>query len=147
MKSNFERLRVYQLAEEITDQIWEFVSVWDRFAKNTVGMQLVRAADSVGANIAEGEGRGTYADNRRFVRTARGSLNETKHFLRRAYRRRLIKDEEVAALKPLIDELGPKLNAYLKSIGNVQPPPGNQRTTSDEDGQLTTDNRQLTTDN
>jgi four helix bundle protein len=52
-----------------------------------VGKQLIRAADSVGANIAEGDGRGTYADNRRHVRIARGSLNETKHFLRRAYRR------------------------------------------------------------
>ena len=117
MKSNFENLRVYRLAEEIADHVWHLVLKWDSFARNTVGMQLVRAADSVGANIAEGEGRGSYADNRRFVRTARGSLNETKHFLRRAYRRRLLQRNDVNALKPLIDELGPKLNNYLKSIG------------------------------
>ena len=117
MKSNFENLRVYRLAEEIADHVWHLVLKWDSFARNTVGMQLVRAADSVGANIAEGEGRGSYADNRRFVRTARGSLNETKHFLRRAYRRRLLQRHDVNALKPLIDELGPKLNNYLKSIG------------------------------
>ena len=90
---------------------------WDFFAKDTVGKQLVRAADSVGANIAEGDGRGSYADNRRFVRTARGSLNETKHSLRRAYRRKLLKEADVKTLKPLIDELGPKLNNYIKSIG------------------------------
>lgn len=119
MKSNFENLRVYRLSEKISDHIWDLVLQWNSFAKDTVGRQLVRAADSVGANIAEGEGRGSYADNRRFVRTARGSLNETKHFLRRAYRRGLLKQADIKDLKPLIDELGPRLNAYPKSIGPV----------------------------
>jgi len=117
MKSNFENLRVYQLSEKIADRIWDLVLDWEPFARNTVGGQLVRAADSVGANIAEGDGRGSYADHRRFIRTARGSLNETKHCLRRAYRRNLLINYDVKALKPLIDELGPKLNNYLKSIG------------------------------
>src|SRR4051812_32264837 len=117
MKSNFENLRVYQLSEKIADRIWDLVLDWEPFARNTVGGQLVRAADSVGANIVEGDGRGSYADHRRFIRTARGSLNETKHCLRRAYRRNLLTNSDVKALKPLIDELGPKLNNYLKSIG------------------------------
>lgn len=119
MKSNFERLHVYRLSERISDHIWDLVLQWNSFAKDTVGKQLVRAADSVGANIAEGEGRGSYADNRRFVRTARGSLNEVKHFLRRAYKRGLLKQVDIKGLKPLIDELGPRLNAYLKSIGPI----------------------------
>ena len=123
MKSNFENLRVYQLSEEIADRIWHLVIEWDRFAKTTVGVQVVRAADSVGANIAEGDGRGSYADNKRFVRTARGSLNETKHFLRRAYRRGLLTKADVEALKPLVEELGPKLNSYLKSIGRARSNP------------------------
>jgi four helix bundle protein len=56
----FENLRVYQLAEEIADAIWPIVRNWDQFAKDTVGKQLVRSIDSVGANIAEGAGRGSY---------------------------------------------------------------------------------------
>lgn len=92
---------------------------WNVFARDTVGKQLVKAADSIGSNIAEGTGRGTFVDNRRFVRIARGSLNETKHWLRRAYKRQLLTDREVQKLKPVLDELAPKLNAYLKSIGNV----------------------------
>ena len=116
---DFEKLKVYRLAESLADEIWAIVSGWDHFAKDTVEKQLVRAADSVGANIAEGLGRGSFPDNRRFVRTARSSLNEAKHWLRRAHQRRLLKTEAVAKLKPLIDELGPRLNAYLKSIGNV----------------------------
>lgn len=116
MKAAFERLEIYQLSEKLADAIWELVELWKPFARDTVGKQVVRSADSIGANIAEGYGRGTPADNRRFVRTARGSLNETQHWLRRAYKRGLIPKDKVAELKPLIDELGPRLNAYLKSI-------------------------------
>jgi four helix bundle protein len=113
----FEKLRVYQLAEKLTDDIWNIVVGWNTFARDTVGKQLVRAADSIGANIAEGCGRGSYQDNRRFVRIARGSLNETKHWLRRAFRRGLLPGEQVSMLKPVLDELAPSLNAYLKSLG------------------------------
>jgi four helix bundle protein len=117
-KTNFEKLRVYRLSEKLADEIWHVVLGWDYFAKDTVGKQVIRAADSIGANIAEGIGRGRYLDNRRFVRIARGSLNETKHWLRRAYRRSLLTQKQTDRLKPMIDDLGPMLNAYLKSIGD-----------------------------
>src|SRR5437870_3035909 len=70
MKTAFENLRVYRLSEKLADEIWDLVLTWDHFAKDTVGRQLVRSGDSIGANIAEGSGRGSYQDNRRFVRTA-----------------------------------------------------------------------------
>ena len=107
-KSNFENLRVYQLAENLADQIWPIVLKWNIFSRDTVGKQLVKAADSIGANIAEGTGRGTFVDNRRFVRIARGSLNETQHWLRRAYKRELLSEKEVNTIKTIVDELAPK---------------------------------------
>lgn len=116
---SFEKLRVYRLAEDLADRIWHIVREWDAFARATLGRQLVNAADSIGANIAEGSGRGSFQDNRRFVRIARGSLYETRHWLRRAYQRKLLTDEQVASLHPPINELGPRLNAYLKSIGRT----------------------------
>jgi four helix bundle protein len=116
-KSNFENLVIYQLSERLADDIWEIVAKWRPLARDTVGKQPVRAADSIGANIAEGDGRGTYQENRRFTRIARGSLNETKHWLRRAFKRKLLSESEISKIKPILDELGPRLNAYLKSIG------------------------------
>ena len=59
-RSNFENLRVYCLAERIADAIWDIALGWNSFARDTVGKQLVRAADSIGANIADGDGRGSY---------------------------------------------------------------------------------------
>ncbi len=88
-------------------------------AQGTLGKQIIRSADSIGANIAEGVGRGSYQDNRHFVKIARGSLYETQHWLRRAYNRKLLTDEQIDVLKLIINELAPQLNAYLKSIGNV----------------------------
>lgn len=125
-KTNFKSLKVCQLAEKLADNLWNIVSQWDLFAKDTIGKQIVRAADSIGANIAEGTGRGSFQDNRRFVRTARGSFYETQYWLRRAHNRKLLTGEQVDELKSIIDELAPRLNAYLKSIGNVPP---KQRTT------------------
>lgn len=118
----FEDLKVFQLAEKLADEVWNTVITWKYFEKDTVGKQQVEAADSIGANIAEGAGRGTHKDNKRFVRIARGSLNETKVWLRKAYQRKLIDDIQVDSFKILFDELGPSLNAYLKSIGSNKAP-------------------------
>jgi four helix bundle protein len=118
-RSNFESLRVYRLSEKLADHIWQIVLTWNNFARDTVGKQIVRSADGIGANLSEGSGRGRYLDNKRFVRMARGSLNETQHWLRRAYKRNLLTKSQIDKLKPIITELGPSLNAYLKSIGPV----------------------------
>ncbi|RCJ16682.1 hypothetical protein A6S26_32925 [Nostoc sp. ATCC 43529] len=115
----FQDLRVYQLAERLADDIWKIVNGWESLPQDTVGKQIIRSADSIGANIAEGVRRGSYQENRRFVRIARGSLYETQHWLRRAYSRNLLTDRQVDALKLIINDLAPQLNAYLKSIGNI----------------------------
>ena len=115
-RTNFEKLQVYQLSEKLADNVWHIVIGWDSFARDTVGKQIVRAADSIGANISEGSGRGSLQDNRRFVRIARGSLYETIHWLRRCYLRKLLSQSEVKKLRLLVEELAPKLNAFLRSV-------------------------------
>ncbi len=80
-RTQFERLEVYKLSEQLADEIWDIVVGWKLFPKMTAGRQLVKAADSIGANIAEGVGRGSFKDNRRFVKIGRGSLYEVKHWL------------------------------------------------------------------
>ncbi len=67
-RPDFEELQVYKLAEKLANEIWQIVKEWDYFSKDTMGKQIVRAADSIGANIAEGRGRHNFQDNRRFVK-------------------------------------------------------------------------------
>jgi four helix bundle protein len=71
-------------------------------------MQLVRAADSIGANIAEALGRWHPADKRRLLTIARGSLYETEHWIDRAHHRGLLRDT------PDLSELGRTLNGLMK---------------------------------
>lgn len=55
-------LRVYQQSMEIGERIWPTGCRWNYFAKDTVGKQLVRSADSIAANLSEGFGRYHYAE-------------------------------------------------------------------------------------
>ena len=105
----FQELRVYQLSEKLADDIWEIVNQWESLPQNTVGKQIIRSA--------EGVERGSYQENRRFIKIARGSLYETQHWLRRAYSRNLLTDEQIKTLKVTIENLAPQLNAYLNSVG------------------------------
>jgi len=115
-RTEFENLRVYQLAEEIADLAWKVFGGWEHLAQQTVGIQFIRSADSMGANIAEGSGRGSPAEKKRFAKIARGSLFEVKHWLRRAYKRQLLSEGEVKLFQKLIEELTPKLSAYINAI-------------------------------
>jgi len=117
--THFENLKVYQLAEQLADEIWEIVIKWDQLARNTVGPQIVRSADGIGACIAEGSGRGTALDNRRFIGIARGSLYETKHWLRRAFKRNLLSKTQTEKLKTIVDNLTPALNGYWRSVSSA----------------------------
>ena len=118
-KTNFENLKVYQLAEALADAIWEIVISWDYLAKNTVGQQIVKSADGIGACIAEGSGRGSALDNRRFIGIARGSLYETKHWLRRAFKRKLLTRPQIEKLRNIVEDLTPALNGYWRSVSSA----------------------------
>ncbi|HXE51666.1 MAG TPA: hypothetical protein VN541_01560, partial [Tepidisphaeraceae bacterium] len=73
------------------------------------------------------------------------------HWLRRAYARKLILDEQVQLIKPVLDELAPRLNAYLNSVGAPRRKRGFGEqeviTPSNSDQQETADQNQQTTDN
>jgi len=109
-------LDVYRLAEALADKIWADFDGWSEKAQRTMGYQMIRAADSISANLAEGYGRYSPADRKNFYRYARGSFEETKAWLRKAIRRKVIQgQDEISKYKSLIDELGPKLNAFIRT--------------------------------
>jgi len=65
MKQVYE-LDVYKLAEELSDRIWYDFDKWNKKVQNTIGYQIIRSSDSIVANIAEGYGRYTPADRKKF---------------------------------------------------------------------------------
>jgi len=117
MSLKLEDLEVYQLSMDIADDIYEIIDEWGKFQKWTTGKQLIEAADSIASNISEGYGRYFYKENRQFQFYARGSLSETKTWITKAHRRKLITEEKFLHLTQQLELLGKKHNNYIKSIG------------------------------
>ena len=120
MTVKFEDLKVLQVAETAADGIWKIVVTWDRFAKETVGKQLTRAVDSVGANIAEGYGRYHFGEKLKFFYYARGSLFETKYWLNRVHARQLMPDNQVQQYVDALSGLALQLNVLSKNTKQQQ---------------------------
>lgn len=112
-----EELRVYQLSMDMGEEIWSIVIKWNYFARDTIGKQLVRAADSISANLSEGFGRYHYREARNFSYYSRGSLYETRTWLTKAHKRNLIDNTDYEKFMINIDNIGIKLNNYINSIG------------------------------
>ena len=80
---------------ELGEKIWTRVIIWDYFPKDTIGKHLVKAVDSVAANLSEGYGRYHYKESKNFGYYSRGSLFETKTWLTKASNRFLFDESEI----------------------------------------------------
>jgi four helix bundle protein len=109
----FVDLSSYRLAAELADYVYELVSRWPQPARFAMGTQVIRSADSIGANIAESTGRETTPDKRRFLIIARGSLRETEHWLLRAHARGLVAEMPSEHL----EKLGRVLHGQIRRPG------------------------------
>jgi four helix bundle protein len=108
--SAFRDLVAYRLAAVLANDLYDAASKWPKFALWSVGLQMVRAADSVAANIAEADGRFQPADRRRFLMIARGSLYETEHWILQAEERGLLPEGS----SERVVEIARTLNGLLK---------------------------------
>ena len=96
----------YKKSFDLSNEIWFIAVEWDYFSKDTVGKQLVRAADSVSANIAEGFGRYSKKDKIKFYRISIGSLEESCDWVNKAFVRELLTEQQK--------------NAFLNSFINLK---------------------------
>jgi len=113
-----EDFEIYNLAMDLGEKVYNLVIEWDYFQKDTIGKQLVRAVDSISANLSEGVGRFHYGEKKHFSYYARGSLFETKTWITKAMNRQQISKEIYNEILTDIEKLGVKINNYIKTIGN-----------------------------
>lgn len=109
-----EDISAYGKSFKLSNKVWEIVIKWDYFAKDTVGKQLVRAIDSISANIAEGFGRRHKKDKIKFYFNARGSAYEALDWLHKAKVRKLIGQEEYEQIFKVLSELPKEINNLIK---------------------------------
>lgn len=80
----------YKIAFNLSNYVWDLIVKLDRFSKDTLGIQFVRAVDSISANIAEGFGRYSKKDKVKFFRIGFGSMYESLDWNEKALKRKLI---------------------------------------------------------
>jgi four helix bundle protein len=114
---DFEKLLVYQKSIDFADQVCACTERFQRGYGFLVD-QLNRAALSISANIAEGNGRFTKADRRHFFGISRGSVQECVPLLELARRRELLSSEEHALLKDRLEEIARMLSGLIKGLEN-----------------------------
>ncbi|NWG05663.1 MAG: four helix bundle protein [Chloroflexi bacterium] len=116
MPTSLEDVRVLKSVEQIADAIYRIASRWDDFAKDVVGKQISRAADSIGANIAESFGRYHFGEKIQFLYYARGSVFETKYWLNRASARDLMPSADSQTYVTRLTDIARQLNLYIASL-------------------------------
>ena len=109
----FEHLTVYRRAVGFADRVLALAGTMPWQAEFLVS-QAVRAAISIAANLAEGNGRSTPADRRRFFVMARGSTHECVPLLELARRRGLLAESEHAEFKAEIEEIARMLAGLIR---------------------------------
>jgi four helix bundle protein len=109
-----ERTKLYGRVSEWSDKLWFEIIRWPEFAQNTIGRQLIRSFDSVGANLVEGDGRAGSADSIRFFVIARASARESAHWVNRASVRKLMPQGFADSLLEAIDHSGRAINRLIQ---------------------------------
>jgi four helix bundle protein len=117
MIQNLEEFKTYQRAMEVAEKVYNTVFTWNYFEKDTIGKQLVRAVDSIAANLSEGLGRYHYKERKNFSYYSRGSLFETKTWIVKAANRKLLDEQTSHELLADLEVIGKMINSYINSLG------------------------------
>ena len=107
---SFEKLDVWNLSRKLTKDIYRISRIFPDDEKFGLISQIRRAAISVSSNIAEGSSRKSGKEQARYTEIAYGSLLEILSQLIAANDLEFITEDIIIAQRPLIEEIGNKLN-------------------------------------
>ena len=113
---DFKDLRVWAKAHELTLVVHKMTRAFAKEELYGLTSQLRRASASVGANIAEGCGRRSDAEMRRFVQIARGSANEVEYHLLLAKDLEFLSPDEHKQLESKVLEIQRMLASLVQSL-------------------------------
>jgi len=115
-EKGIDSLEVYKIALEVSDKAWDAFNTLSKNFQYHIGNQFLDAADSLGANIAEGYGRYHFKESVNFNLYARGSAFETRFWLNRLTKRNLISSSLSEEMNNLLDVFLKKVNAYNRYL-------------------------------
>lgn len=114
----FERLRVYQLALDYIDLVYDVADKLPRSEQYNLSDQIKRAATSIALNVAEGSTGQSDPEQGRFLSMAIRSLLETVACRHIIERRKYLKEHQelLQQLRELSETLARALQAMRKAV-------------------------------
>jgi len=130
---SYRDLRVWQASMELVTDCYKATESFPKSETYGLSSQLQRAAVSIPANIAEGQGRHHLKDYSHHLSIAHGSLLEFETLLEIAARLGYMPADRLANLREKTTGIGKMLNGLMASLrrprtsdtGNPTPDPGN----------------------
>jgi len=109
-------LIAWQKAMELVVAVYKLSNIFPKEELYGLTSQLRRAAVSVPANIAEGQGRRSKTEFKQFLGHARGSLLELDTHLELALRLGYLNSIEHASVQEQLREVGRIMNGLMRSL-------------------------------
>jgi four helix bundle protein len=115
-KFRFQDLRIWQLAIEIADELFDITDALDKRGFHCFAEQLRGAGMSMSNNIAEGSGSSSKKEFKQFLNVARRSTFENANVLILLQRRDLITKESMERLLNKLDSLCRQITSFQGSL-------------------------------
>ena len=120
MSSQFRELVAWQKSVDLAVKMYRICETFPKREQFGLAQQMRSAAVSVSSNLAEGCGRGTAPDYRRFLLHARGSTYELETQIEIAKRVGLIADADASTLVADTNEVERLLNGMIRRLNSVR---------------------------
>ena len=112
----FEEIKAWQFAMDYAVFIADSADMFPQKEQFGIADQIKRCSLSISSNIAEGFGKKTNTDFKRFLFIAQGSLFESKSQLIYCLRRKFISKKEYDKLRDVSNSFDALLSALIRSI-------------------------------
>jgi len=116
IKFRFQDLRIWQLAIEIADELFDVADALDQKRLHRFAEQLRIAGMSMSNNIAEGSGSSSKKEFKQFLNMARRSTFENANVLILLQKRDLITKEAMERILNKLDSLCRQITSFQSSI-------------------------------
>ncbi len=113
---NYKKYQVWELGHDVTLEVYKLTKDFPKSEMYGIVSQMRRASSSIPANIAEGCGRESDAEFKRFLTIARGSASELECFTILAKDLGYIKENEFKEINNKVDKVRRSLNNLVNKI-------------------------------
>ena len=113
---DYKKYNVWELGHEVTLEIYKLTRSFPNNENFGLTSQMRRASSSIPANIAEGCGRESDAEFKRFLIISQGSASELEYFTILAKDLKYIQKEEFLMINDKVNKVRRSLNNLINKI-------------------------------